>query len=231
MAFSGTLLVIDTALEACAVALVPAAGPAVLRSETIGRGHAELLLPMIAAVLADAGMAIGDVARIAVTTGPGSFTGIRVGVAAARGLALVTGAETVALSTLAAHAEAASAHLAGASVLSVIDGRRGDIHGQLFSAAGVALGAPRAARAGDFALEVGRTGAWLAASGAPAIAAAMAAEGHVGRILHTLSAPDLEALVALARRGTPGAPRPLYLRPADATPMTAAVARAAMPVA
>ena len=81
------ILGIDTSAGQCAVALV--AGDRVWRrAETMARGHAEALFPMIDDVLAEAGATFGDVTRIGVCTGPGSFTGIRAGVAAARGLAL-----------------------------------------------------------------------------------------------------------------------------------------------
>lgn len=82
------ILGIDTTAGQCAVALVLGDAPSAACAEAMARGHAERLFPMIEAVLAEAGVTYGDLRRIAVCTGPGSFTGIRVGVAAARGLAL-----------------------------------------------------------------------------------------------------------------------------------------------
>ncbi len=198
---------------------VAAGGITVLRSEIIGRGHAEMLLPTIEAALAEAGIGIGEIGRIAVTVGPGSFTGIRVGVAAARGLALVTGAATIALTTLEIHAEAAMPEARGRPVLVVIDGRRGDLYGQAFSAEGAPLGLPRAARAEAFARDAADLGAMLAGSGAMAVAAAAGLAAD--RILHTLSAPDPAAVLRLALQRKPDTapPKPLYLRPADATPL------------
>jgi len=86
------VLAIDTALDACSAALIDADDDRVLASESreIGRGHAEHLLPIIDGVMKKAGVKFNDVDRFAVTVGPGSFTGLRVGLSAARGFGLVT---------------------------------------------------------------------------------------------------------------------------------------------
>src|SRR3989442_5484263 len=86
------VLAIDTALEACSAAVFDTSS-GVLASETRGmaRGHAEQLMPLIARVMNEGGFEFADLDRIAVTTGPGSFTGLRVGISAARGIALVAG--------------------------------------------------------------------------------------------------------------------------------------------
>ena len=103
------LLAIDTALEACSVGVAVDGGSPVFVSETIGRGHAERLFGMISAAMEQAGIGYAALDRIAVTIGPGSFTGIRVGIAAARGLALVTGCPVAGIGTLAVLAESARA--------------------------------------------------------------------------------------------------------------------------
>ena len=79
------VLAIDTALEACSVALLDTAQPdrAVHESQPMARGHAEALMPMIARVFDRAGFDANAIDRVAVTVGPGSFTGLRVGIAAA----------------------------------------------------------------------------------------------------------------------------------------------------
>src|SRR5688572_11362625 len=99
------VLAIDTALEACSAA-VPDTENGVLASETrsMARGHAEALMPLIARVMGEAKTPFADLDRIAVTTGPGSFTGLRVGIAAARGIALATGKPAFGVTTLAAFA-------------------------------------------------------------------------------------------------------------------------------
>ena len=100
------VLAIDTALEACSVAVLDTERPGVVTHETrpMQRGHAESLIPMIARVLASARLGFPELDRIAVTTGPGSFTGLRVGISAARGIALAAAKPAVGLSTLAAYA-------------------------------------------------------------------------------------------------------------------------------
>jgi tRNA threonylcarbamoyl adenosine modification protein YeaZ len=218
------LLAIDTALEACSVAvLADGAGPVIV-SEVIGRGHAERLFGMVEAAMRDAGLGFSDLDRIAVTIGPGSFTGLRVGIAAARGFALVTKCALAGVGTLAAHAFSARETAGPVSVLAVLDARRDEIYGQRFLADGTSDGEASAASADHFAARL-QPGDCLAGSGADLVAAKA---GRQVAIAHRLSAPDIRAVAALGRAATPDAapPRPLYLRPPDAKPQAAkAVAR------
>src|SRR5258708_23650383 len=98
------VLAIDTALEACSAAVLDTerADGAVYESLPMVRGHAEALIPLIARVLKRAGLAFSEIDRIAVTTGPGSFTGLRVGISAARGIARAAKKPVVGLTALAA---------------------------------------------------------------------------------------------------------------------------------
>ncbi|MEM9784150.1 MAG: tRNA (adenosine(37)-N6)-threonylcarbamoyltransferase complex dimerization subunit type 1 TsaB [Pseudomonadota bacterium] len=89
------ILGIDTSAGRCGVALVSDGMVLAELSEVMERGHAERLFPLIEAVLQQAGAAVQDLKRIAVCTGPGSFTGLRIGVAAARGLALGRGVPAI----------------------------------------------------------------------------------------------------------------------------------------
>src|ERR671919_2242252 len=100
------VLAIDTALAACSAAVLDTRHVAVVASETLPmvRGHAEAIMPLIARVMDQAGAEFAGLDRIAVTTGPGSFTGLRVGISAARGIALAAAKPSVGLSTLAAYA-------------------------------------------------------------------------------------------------------------------------------
>src|SRR6478609_5780043 len=100
------ILAIDTALEACSAAVLDTEAGRTIAGESIdmARGHAEALMPLIARVMSDAQIDFSELGRIAVTVGPGSFTGMRVGIAAARGLALAAGRPAVGLSTLACYA-------------------------------------------------------------------------------------------------------------------------------
>src|ERR1700728_3269122 len=100
------ILAIDTALDACAACVLDADAARLIaqESQTMKRGHAEALMPLIGRVMKEAGIAFAALDRIAVTTGPGSFTGLRVGLSAARGIALAANKPVVGLTTLAAYA-------------------------------------------------------------------------------------------------------------------------------
>ena len=214
------VLAIDTALEACSVGVVAGARQ-VLLSETIGRGHAERRMGMVAAAMAEAGLDYRDLDRIAVTVGPGSFTGLRVGIAAARGFALVTGAPAIGLGTLAIHAETARHEVGDTPLLVVLAASRGEIYGQSFAADGTAEGPPEAAPAEVFAARIAAN-TLIAGSGAAALAEILGDEARA-RTVHSRSAPDIASLCRLALVTPPSgqAPRPLYLRPPDAKPQTA----------
>lgn len=214
------LLAIDTALDRCSVGVAAGDRPPVLVSETIGRGHAERLFGMVSTAMAEAGLDFAGLDRIAVTVGPGSFTGVRVGIAAVRGFALVTGCPVAGIGTLDVIAEAARAIAGPVPVMAVLDAKRDEVYAQAFDAEGRPLGEPAAATAAEFA---GRIvgGMVLAGSGARLVAAALPA----ARIVHEDSAPDIAALVRLGLEAQlpAGPPRPLYLRPPDAKPQAAAM--------
>jgi tRNA threonylcarbamoyl adenosine modification protein YeaZ len=214
------LLAIDTAYEACSVGIAGGAGAPVLLTEVIGRGHAEKLMGMIEAVMQEAGLAFADLDRIAVTVGPGSFTGVRVGIAAARGLALVSGTPVVGIGTLAALAEAAREKVGAAPVLAVIDARRDEVYAQAFAADGSERSAPLAISAAAAASML-TPDMQLAGSGADLVRAAAGRDVHV---IHRDSSPDIAAVLRLgAHAPAPSAPpKPLYLRPPDAKPQAAA---------
>lgn len=212
------LLAIDTAAEACSVGVVAdALGPSVTRTEVVGRGHAERLMDMIAEVTAAADLPLATLERIVVTVGPGSFTGLRIGIAAARGLALVLGCPVVGIGTLPVHAEAARAVTGARPVLALIDARRGEVYGQFFEADGTERGPPRVASAAAFAAEVDAD-TMLAGSGADAVAGLLADAGEA-RVVHRSASPDIVALCRLGLTApVSAAPRPLYLRAPDAKP-------------
>ncbi|MEO7916570.1 MAG: tRNA (adenosine(37)-N6)-threonylcarbamoyltransferase complex dimerization subunit type 1 TsaB [Dokdonella sp.] len=123
------ILAIETATEFCSVALL-IDDQLLLRSEFAPRRHAELLLPMCDAVLAEAGIARNQLDAVAVGRGPGAFTGVRLGVSAAQGIALGVDCPAIAVSSLAALAEAAP--YGGGSILAVIDARMGEIYAATF---------------------------------------------------------------------------------------------------
>ncbi len=133
------VLSFDTAMAACSAAVVriDAGGPETLAShhEARTKGHAEVLVPMIAEVMASAALSFSDLDRIAVTTGPGTFTGVRIGVATARGMAVASGLPVIGITTL--EAVAAGAVEAGTSrgrpIAVVFDARRDQVYVQCFS--------------------------------------------------------------------------------------------------
>lgn len=123
------LLAIETATECCSVALLTG-GRLITRSEMAPRRHAELLLPMCDDVLAEAGLARADLDVLAVGRGPGAFTGVRLAVSAAQGIALALDIPVVPVSSLAALALQAPDN--GADVLAVIDARMGEVYAAVF---------------------------------------------------------------------------------------------------
>ena len=126
-----TTLSFDTSADYCAAALVQDGTEIAAQSLAMSRGHAEALVPLVRELCASTGTDLSGVDLVAVTVGPGSFTGVRTGIAAARGFALATGAPAVGVSSL--QAVAYSARQAGSpSVLVVLDTRRADFFAQLF---------------------------------------------------------------------------------------------------
>src|SRR5262249_39088435 len=128
------VLAIDTALAACSAAVFDSEHATIVASETLPmtRGHAEAVMPLIARVMDRAGIEFAALARIAVTFGPGSFTGLRVGIAAARGIALATGKPAVGLSTLAGFAAPLISEDDSRQVVAAIDARHGHVYLQVF---------------------------------------------------------------------------------------------------
>jgi tRNA threonylcarbamoyladenosine biosynthesis protein TsaB len=130
------VLALETSMQACSCAALRAGGQYCERHEVIGRGHAERLMVMASEVMAEAGLAPRELDRIAVTRGPGSFSGLRIAIAAARALALALGVKTVSFSSL--HVIAAQyAATQGANddlpLVVVMDARRGQLYMQFFS--------------------------------------------------------------------------------------------------
>jgi tRNA threonylcarbamoyladenosine biosynthesis protein TsaB len=201
-------LVIDTCLSACQVGLFDAGRMLAGASEAMERGHQERLAPMAAEVMA--GADFGDVDKIAVTIGPGSFTGLRVGLAFAKGLRLATGAPLAGIGTLEALAASADRAAAG-----VIDARRGFVYVQAFER-GRALAEPDIAPLADAARGLSLLeNLTLVGPGTPLLADALPAAAIDPR-----GAPDLIVLGRLAEAASAAVDlRPFYLRAPDARPM------------
>jgi tRNA threonylcarbamoyladenosine biosynthesis protein TsaB len=220
------ILAIGTALEACSAAVFDSGRDTGLTSRSLPmtRGHAEALMPLIATVMSDADVEFAELDRIAVTVGPGSFTGLRVGVAAARAIALATGKPAVGLTTLAALA-APFFEEGGGAIMSVIDARHDRVYMQLFGPGGRSLVTPRiatihiathAALAGTTRIVGNAAGrideVWPAGEPVrPAVTAIRAPDiawvARLGALTHDLTSPV----------------RPLYLSEADAHPQEAGI--------
>ncbi|MDP6351760.1 MAG: tRNA (adenosine(37)-N6)-threonylcarbamoyltransferase complex dimerization subunit type 1 TsaB [Alphaproteobacteria bacterium] len=139
------ILALDSATAACSAAVWRNGAVAARRFAVPGRGHAELLIPMIQAVMAESGLAYRDLDSIAATVGPGTFTGLRIGLAAARGLAMAAGLPLIGVTTLEAVAAGVAASLrAGRTTVVALDARRGQVYAQAFDTALGPLSAPAA---------------------------------------------------------------------------------------
>jgi tRNA threonylcarbamoyladenosine biosynthesis protein TsaB len=220
------ILALDTATAACSVALASDDG-VIARCEVLQRGHAERLLPMVADVMREAGCRFAALDAIAVTIGPGAFTGLRIGLAAARGLALATGSSCFGVGTLEAIAADVEVNRGASRLLVVLDSKRGDAYAQLFRA-GSAVVPPQVARLDELAALVGGEAVAVAGDMSEAAAAALRAAGISAQPLAGRQYPQAAAVARLAcRRWQAGerpqaAPRPLYLRAPDTGPPLAA---------
>ena len=218
------VLAIDTALEACSAAVLDTEPDAVLarRSVPMARGHAEALMPLVAGLMDDAKSAFSALDRIAVTTGPGSFTGLRVGLSAARAIGLVAGKPVVGLSTLAAFAAPHIATDDSIPVAVVIDARHAQVYLQVFGPGGRTLVSPRIATLRD-AVRAASTGP-VRIAGSAARLLADAWTGTPPVTVDTATTPDIEwvARLGVAAIASQSPPRPLYLRAPDAQPQDAA---------
>jgi tRNA threonylcarbamoyladenosine biosynthesis protein TsaB len=219
------VLALDTALAACSVGLFDTERDKVLASESalLHRGHAEALLPMIERVIAKLEGGWSALSRIGVIVGPGSFTGLRVGIAAARAAALATKRPAVGITTLAALAAPAIAISEGLPVASVIDARHSNVFFQLFSPEGAAFCEPAVLSADEAAARITEQPVHLVGSGSLAVRAALSRLGAMARSYDADATPDIVSLAKLTAAADPAtAPAtPLYIKAAGAKPMAA----------
>ncbi len=212
-------LAIDCSARFCSVALFSGSENRILAaaSPDIGRGHAEQLPAVLQSVLDDAGADLSQAGRIGVTIGPGSFAGIRVGVAFARGLALALAVPVVGVGSLEAIAMPAARQL-GQSVMAVLDARRDhvwalivDAEGDLLVSGAEMMPEAAAALALDRGCAITGSGAALLAGFSPALAS---------RVAGDLAAPAIGDVARLAASLDPetNPAEPRYLRDVDAKP-------------
>jgi tRNA threonylcarbamoyladenosine biosynthesis protein TsaB len=216
------ILAIDTALDACSAAVLDTASTKVIAQESqpMKRGHAEALMPLIARVMKEAGVAFDALGRIAATTGPGSFTGLRVGLSAARGIALAAGKPVVGVTTLAAYAAPVVSESGEHPIISAIDARHDHVYLQVVSGNGGALVTPRVASVAE-ALEAVSFGApHLVGNAAKILAERWPADAPAPVKVDPQPAPDILWVAWLGAAVDPkiALARPLYLRAPDAKP-------------
>jgi len=212
------ILAADTALGACSAAVLD--GETILAHifEPMSRGHAERLAPMVDEAMRAAKIPFASLDRLAVTTGPGTFTGQRVGLAFMRGLRLALKKPLTGITTLEAMAAAAMDEAGTEFALAIHDARRGDFYFQMSSREG-AIYPPRIGMLGDAVRSISSARGKIALAGTGANAASSLLGARGAQIIVTnIIEPDALWVARLAARALESdAPvRPLYLRPPDA---------------
>jgi tRNA threonylcarbamoyladenosine biosynthesis protein TsaB len=210
------ILALDTCLGACSVAAWSDGRSLAAASEAMTRGHQERLAPMAREVMANAGLAFADLDRIAVTVGPGSFTGLRVGLAFAKGLALALERPCLGIGVLEALGRGT---IRPGFAATAIDAHRGQVYLQAFIDGSPAMAPdvlPVEIAAARLAELYPGGPAVLIGSGAPLLHAALpSAASEPSALPGPLAIADLAAAI----RPPFAPPRPLYLRAPDARPM------------
>ncbi|MEH6495337.1 MAG: tRNA (adenosine(37)-N6)-threonylcarbamoyltransferase complex dimerization subunit type 1 TsaB [Pseudomonas marincola] len=221
------ILALDTALNACSVALVHGPDTLAFHHEERARGHAETLLPIIKSLMGQASAGFQDLDMIAVSIGPGTFTGLRIGLAAARGIAIASGKPCVGITTLQALAASVPEDLAkGRLIVPAIDARRKEIYIQTYAYEdGTPLPKPcndaQSLLISDAQTYLGEKPLMIIGSGGTLLKEAGFLNGKPFEISSLDQNPDARIIAALAHaRGRPDAgslpPAPLYLRGPDA---------------
>lgn len=214
------ILALDTAASWCSVAAYDSDGDVVLAdvSENIGKGHAEVLMTYVERALTEARLSLRDMDRVAVNIGPGSFTGVRIGVSAARGFALALGVPAIGITAFEALASETRIESPEKPVVVFLDAHRGEIYAQSFDAKGTASAEPlvlsREEAEAHAASQVENT--VLAGSAARSINEAIGGRFALGPVEPTAR---IGTYARLASSRQPGdAPKPLYMRGPDAKP-------------
>ncbi|KAB2656956.1 tRNA (adenosine(37)-N6)-threonylcarbamoyltransferase complex dimerization subunit type 1 TsaB [Brucella tritici] len=214
------ILALDTAASWCSVAVYNSDGDIVLAdvSENIGKGHAEVLMDYVERAVREAKLSLRDMDRVAVNIGPGSFTGVRIGVSAARGFALALDVPAIGVTAFEALAAETQSLSPEKPVLVLLDAHRGEIYAQSFDAKGLPSAKPLVlSREEAEALAVSQAAnTVLAGSAAPAINEVIGCRFTLGPVEPTAKI-GIYARQASSRQ--PGdAPKPLYMRGPDAKP-------------
>ncbi len=216
------VLAIDTALGACSVAVIEDGRPlpVAFDSEIMAKGHAEALMPMIERVMDQVDGGFASLERVAVSIGPGSFTGLRIGISAARAIGLAAEIPVVGVSTLAAYAAPLIDGNQPGVIAVGIDARHGALFFQAFTATGRTIVLPRVIAVKEAGRAIGAGPVRLAGSGSAALAVEAMALGLKATIADLKAAPDIVWIgrLGLATDPATASAKPLYLRPPTAAP-------------
>lgn len=216
-----TVLAIDTAHAAVSACLMDLQGNVLAReSQSMTRGHSEALLPLVERVMGAAQIDFRQLSRVAVVVGPGSFTGIRIGISAARAIGLACEIPVVGVSSLSAFAAPLIGAESGVVIAAAIDAKHGQVYVQGFSAQGQSLLPARLARVHDAVRALGAQKLQLVGSGAPMMAIEAWSAGWEADVVGNASSPDISYVARLGSLADPDqAPaRPFYLKAPDAKP-------------
>jgi tRNA threonylcarbamoyladenosine biosynthesis protein TsaB len=220
------VLAIDTALAACSAAVLDTDYGGIIAGDSLpmARGHAEALIPLIARVMKSAELSFSDVGRVAVTTGPGSFTGLRVGIAAARGIALAAGKPALGMSTLSAYAAPHLDQDDAVAVIAAIDARHQHVYLQVFGPGGRVVVTPRLAPLADAVRAAMEGPCRIVGSAAQAIVDKLPEGAPPPLLVESRDAPDIDWVARMGAFLPAGQspPKPQYLRAPDAQPQNAA---------
>ena len=230
-----SLLAFDTCFSACSVAARnDATGRVAMRCERMDIGQAERLLPMIGEVMQEAGLAFPALTRLAITHGPGSFTGVRIGIAAARALVLAHGPSAHAVSSLAVMAVearellAAQGHPADAKIAVAVDARRDRLYFQIFSADGSEIAPPVLVDPESAVAQISDHSVVVVGTGAQILSSAVRAAGRAVEVRFTDLQPNAAFMLRMPLGSAAVEPiGPLYLRAPDAKPPAATALRRA----
>lgn len=217
------ILAIDTALDACSAAVFDSQADKMLAalSHEMRRGHAEALIPIISDTMKAAALDFTELDRIVTTVGPGSYTGLRVGISAAKGLAMATGKQTVGVTTLAALSAPLIAKTDSIPVLAAIDARHGNVFYHLAGTGHRVLTSPRHASIMDTVRAVCNGPVRIVGPAAQLLADHWPRDAAVlPNYIEVRNKPNIEWVARLGAITDPlrSPAKPLYLRAADVTP-------------
>jgi tRNA threonylcarbamoyladenosine biosynthesis protein TsaB len=218
------ILAIDASCNAISACVCDEGEAEPIARDTVAmaRGHAEALAPLVERVMTKAPGGFASLDRIAVSIGPGSFTGIRIGIAMARAMGLALDVPVVGVSTLVAFAGPLLLEPRAGIIVSAIDARHGRVYFQLFEATGRPLIAARVETLRDAARAIGAGPARIAGNAASLLAEEFGRAASAFDVSAAAEYPDIFAVARIGLASDPQAapPRPLYLKAPDAQPRT-----------